>query len=324
MNSSHISFIVPFLAMLAQGLSTFPFTDSSRKWGPVAINHFRLLTGFIALTILVMLIDKKSPVTLFTSPTSAEYLYLFASGIMGLVIGDYFDFHAMAILGAKRSSIFYTVAPGAALGFSFVLLGESIDFVGIIGVFISIAGMIWFTQASDTKEIEMHQVHEYGKISKGVLFGVLAGLCQGLHTTLAKKAITGEPGLLSPMHATWVRLLGATVTYFTFTFITGRFRQNVIMPIQKEKSTIPKAILASIFGMTLSIVLVMWGLTLCKVVVVQTIMSIKPLVIMPMAYVLYKEKMTMKTFIAGVVTIFGVYVLIWRNDITSILSLHLH
>ena len=323
-STSGFGYFLAFIAMLAGAFSMFPFTDAARKWGPVAINHFRLLIGFIVLSIIVMILDKKSLVTLFTTPSVTEYLYLSVSGIIGLVVGDYFGFHSMSILGAKRASIFYTLAPGAALGFSFVFVGESIDFIGIIGMSISIGGMIWFILAGNTREIEEHLVHEYGKISKGVLFGVLAGICQGLHMALAKKAITGESSLISPAHATWIRLLGATASYFVFTFITGKFRKNVIAPIREERSTIPKAVLASIFGMVLSIVLVMWSLSLCKVAVVQTIVSIEPLVIMPMAYFLYKEKMTAKTFLAGLVSIFGVYILIWRNDIAAILGLHLH
>lgn len=309
--------------MVVGALSTFPFTDAARKWGPVAINHFRLIVAFIVLSIVVMAVDKKSLVTLFSFPSVTEYIYLCSSGIIGLVVGDYFGFHCLAILGAKHYSILNTIAPGAALGFSFVMIGESLNFIGITGMVITIGGMIWFIQVSDTKEIEAHQVHEYKNISKGVLFGVLSGLCQGLQMTLAKKAIAGESSLTA-IHATWIRVLGATVAYFIFTFITGKFRERVIIPIKKEKSTMLKAALASIFGLVLSIVLVMWSLSLCKVAVTETIVSLAPIIVMPMAYILYKEKMTAKTFLAGLVSIFGVYVLIWRDDIAAILGLHLH
>ena len=85
-----------------------------------------------------------------------------------------------------------------------------------------------------------------------------------------------------------------------------------------------KASLATIFGLVLSIVLVMWSLALCKVAVAETIVSLAPIVVMPVAYILYKEKMTAKTLLAGLISIFGVYVLIWRDDIAGILGLHLY
>ncbi|HTB31482.1 MAG TPA: DMT family transporter [Bacteroidia bacterium] len=324
MNSSGLGYLIAFLAMIVGGLSTFPFTDVARKWGPVAVNHFRLLVAFIVLSIIVMVMDKKTPITLFTAPSATEYFYLCTSGIMGLAVGDYFGFHCLAILGEKKYSILNTIAPGAALGFGFIMIGERMDFIGIIGMAITISGMIWFIQASDTKELDKHVTHEYGKISKGVLFGVLSGVCQGLHMTLSKKALTGETALISPVHATWIRVLGATAGYFLFTIATGKLKEHVIDPIKKEKETLLKATLSTIFGLVLSIVLVMWSLSLCKVAIAQTILSLTPLIIMPMAYFLYKEKITAKTIFAGLVSILGVYVLIWRDDIATILGLHLH
>lgn len=322
-HSSGFGCFIAFISMIVGALSTFPFTDAARKWGPVAINHFRLIVAFIVLSIVVMAFDKKSMITLFSSPSAIEYIYLCSSGIIGLVVGDYFGFHCLAILGEKQYSILNTIAPGAALGFGFVLISEYINFIGIAGIAVSVGGMIWFIQASDTKALEEHHLHEYGKMSKGVLFGILSGLCQGLQIALAKKAIAGESAL-TPMHATWIRVFGATVAYFIFTFITGKFRERVIIPIKKEKSTILKATSASIFGLVLSIVLVMWSLTLCKVAVSETILSLAPIVVMPAAYFLYKEKMTAKTFLAGLVSVFGVYLLVWREDIATIFGLHLH
>jgi drug/metabolite transporter (DMT)-like permease len=315
--------LLAFISMVAGALSTFPFTDAARKWGSVAVNHFRLLVAFIILTIIVLCFDKKSFITLFTAPSVTDYTYLFISGIIGLVIGDYFGFHSMAILGAKRFSIFNSIAPGAALGFGFLLINERINYIGITGIAVSIGGMIWFIQASSTKEIDEHHVHEYGKAGKGVLFGILSGLCQGLQITLAKKAFSGEASI-TPIHATWVRVLGATAAYFIFTFLTGKFYKKVITPVRQEKSTFLKAILGTILGIVLSVVLFMWSLTLCKVAVTQTILSLAPIVALPMAYFLYKEKMTAKTFLAGFVSIFGVYLLIWRDNIAALLGLHLH
>ena len=309
--------------MVAGALSTFPFTDATRKWGAVAINHFRLLLAFIILSIIVVLLDKKSPIALFTVPSLSEYIYLFISGIIGLVIGDYFGFHSMAILGAKRFSIFNSIAPGAALGFGFILVGEHINMIGIAGVAVSIGGMMWFIEASNTREIDKHQVYEYGKTGKGVLFGILSGLCQGFQIALAKKAFTEDSGL-TPVHATWIRVLGATVAYFLFTFLTGKFKERVVAPISKERSTVLQAGFGTILGIVLSVVLFMWSLTLCKVAVTQTILSLAPIIVLPMAYLLYKEKMTTKTFFAGLVSVAGVCLLIWRDDIAAILGWHLH
>ena len=252
-----------------------------------------------------------------------QYVYVGSSGILGLVIGDYFAFHSMAILGARQSSIFVTLAPGAALAFGYLVLGETLDTTGIIGVAISIGGMVWFLQGSSNAEDKLMDVHEYGSIRKGVIYGILSGLCQGLHLTLSKKGLLMDPHL-SPVHATWIRVFSATIAYFTFTIIRGKLKTDVIDRIRAKSDVIPKATYATIFGLVLSIILVMWCVTLCKVSVAQTILSTGPIVIVPMAYVLYKENISYKTMLAAIVSITGVFVLIWRAQIIDWLQTHLH
>ena len=324
MKSTDLGYIIAFLAMFVGSLSTFPFTDTAREWGSVAINHFRLLVAFVVLTLLCMMLDKISIVTLFSSPSALEYAYLGASGILGLVIGDYFGFHSMAILGARKSSIFNTLAPGAAFVFGYLLLSENIGLAGIAGIVISIGGMIWFLWGSGNAEDKVIGIHEYGSIRKGIIYGILSGLCQGFHIAISKKGLLSSVPPISPVHATWIRVFAATVAYFSFTILRGKLKSDVIMVIKKKKHVIPKATYSTIFGLVLSILLVMWSVGLCEVSAAQTILSLVPIVVVPMAYVLYKERITYQTMIAATVSVTGVFVLIWRDNISVWIQMHLH
>jgi|GEM_PF-885282 len=323
MSTADLGYIIAFLSMFIGALSAFPFTDAAREWGSVAINHYRLIVALVILTPMCMALDHSSIAEIFSSPSLMQYVYISSSGILGLVIGDYFQFHSMAILGARQSSIFVTLAPGAALAFGYFILGETLDTIGTIGIAISIGGMVWFLQGSSKAEDKLLDVHEYGSIRKGVIFGILSGLCQGLHLTLSKKGLLLDPHL-SPVHATWIRVFAATTAYFIFTLIRGKLKTDVIDRIRAKSYVIPKATYATIFGLVLSIILVMWCVTLCKVSVAQTILSMGPIVIVPMAYVLYKENISYKTMLAATVSILGVFLLIWRDQITNWLQVHLH
>ena len=165
--------------MFVGNVSSFPFTDAAREWGSVAINHYRLLVAFIVVTILCMMFDKIS-LGRFSSPSLVQYAYLGSSGILGFVIGDYFGFHSMAILGARKSSIFSTLAPGAAFVFGYILLGENPGIIGVVGIIISIGGMIWFLRGSGDAEDKAIGIHEFGSIRKGIIYGVLSGLVPGI------------------------------------------------------------------------------------------------------------------------------------------------
>ncbi|MGP8217015.1 MAG: DMT family transporter [Bacteroidia bacterium] len=323
MSGAQLGYLLAFLAMFVSSLSNFPFTDAARKWGSVALNHYRLLVAFIVLTVVCLAFGRLSLKELFCGPSLNQYLYIGISGILGLAVGDYFGFYAMSILGARLSSIFNTIAPGATLLFGYILLSEDINLIGIIGIAISIGGMIWFLASGQTKEDKPHLL-KHGSVRKGIIFGILAAFCQGFQIAISKKGLLDISYPISPLHATWIRIIAATVAYFLFTFSRGRLKKDVIVIVRDGKEIITKVTLATIWGLILSVVLVMWSITLCKVAVTQTIISLIPIVMVPLAYMFYKEKMTFRTMIAASISVTGVFVLIWREDIANWIQLHIH
>jgi len=320
MSGAELGYLLAFLAMFVSSMSNFPFTVAARKWGPVAVNHYRLLVAFIALTVLCITIDKESITELFAGPSLTQYTYVSLSGVLGLVIGDYFGFNAMAILGARVSSIFNAIAPVATLIFGYILLSETINGVGLAGIIICMSGVIWFLLGSKGDKKEQH----HGSIKMGIIFGLLACFCQGFNIVISKKGFLDTSYALSPLHVTWIRIFAATVVYFLFTFSRGRLRSDVIVIVKNGKEIIPSITLATLWGLVLSIVLLMWSITLCKVAVAQTIIALVPIVVVPMSFVLYKERLTFKTMIAAIVSVAGVFILIWREDIMQWLLEHLH
>lgn len=322
MSNAQLGSLIAFLAMFVSSLSNFPFTDAARKWGSVALNHYRLVVAFIVLTILCMAIDRIGFAELFAGPTVTQYIFIGLSGILGLAVGDYFGFHAMSILGVRLSSIFNTIAPGATLLFGYVLLSEGMSLLGMVGIAISIGGMIWFLSSGAKEDKPPESKH--GSMSKGILFGILGGLCQGFHIVVAKKGFLDTSYTMSPLHATWIRVFVAMVIYFAFTISRGRLYKDVIVIVRDGKEILTKVTLATIWGLVLSIVLAMWSITLCKVAVVQTILSLVPIVLVPLTFVVYKEKMTVKAMIAATVSVAGVMVLIWREDIVYYFQAYWH
>jgi drug/metabolite transporter (DMT)-like permease len=117
---------------------------------------------------------------------------------------------------------------------------------------------------------------------------------------------------------------GATIVYFLITFSRKRLKSDVIVAIRGGKEIIFNLTFAILWGTVLSIVLLMWSITLCKVAVVQTIVSLVPIVVVPVSAILYKEKITLKTMIAAVISVCGVFILIWREDIALWMQTHWH
>jgi drug/metabolite transporter (DMT)-like permease len=322
--SSEISYLGEFVALgttLSWSIGIFPFTEAARRLGPNPVNHFRLALAVIFLTILSLIFLPISFSQLFTSPLPQHWLWFGLSGIVGLALGDFFGFTSFAILGPRIGSIFSTLAPTAALFGGFILVNERINFIGIIGIFITIAGVIWLTLTRSAKATM--QDHEHGKVGKGILFGILSAICQGLGVVLASKGFQSQIGNANvpAFQATWLRMVSATSAVFLITIVRGKLKEVAKPVLENKNNGIIYTIGGTIFGPVIGVSLSMMAISLLsnKPSVAQTIFSLVPVMVLPLSYLFYKEKITLKSVLGALIAIAGVLILIWREEIIQLL-----
>lgn len=305
-----------FATLICWTVGTFAFTIASKRADPAAVNRVRLFFAALLLSIVVVVFFKVSIVELFTLPTLGEWFWLGLSGIIGLTLGDYFAFTAYSILGSSRTSLFSTFAPVAALLLGMVILGESINGVGIIGMMISTGGIIWFiqsTQKSNDKAIDKSQV------LKGITYAILGAVGQGLGLVCAKKGlnITHDTGTdLSAVHATWIRMGIGTLAAYSIAV----FKRNVwteLKIIASSKSIITPLLTGTFFGPVMGVSLSLFAASQIPVGIAQTIFSLLPITVMIAATISGREKINGPSIIAAVICMVGVFVLVWRDELIT-------
>lgn len=305
-----------FATLICWTVGTFAFTIASKRADPAAVNRVRLFFAALLLSIVVVVFFKVSIVELFTLPTLGEWFWLGLSGIIGLTLGDYFAFTAYSILGSSRTSLFSTFAPVAALLLGMVILGESINGVGIIGMMISTGGIIWFiqsTQKSNDKAIDKSQ------ILKGITYAILGAVGQGLGLVCAKKGlnITHDTGTdLSAVHATWIRMGIGTLAAYSIAV----FKRNVwteLKIITSSKSIITPLLTGTFFGPVMGVSLSLFAASQIPVGIAQTIFSLLPITVMIAATISGREKINGPSIIAAVICMIGVFVLVWRDELIT-------
>ncbi len=273
----------------------------------------------LLLSAVVIVFFKVSLVELFTLPTLGEWFWLGLSGIIGLTLGDYFAFTAYSILGSSRTSLFSTFAPVAALLLGIVILGESINAVGVIGMMISTGGIIWFiqsTQKSNDKAIDKSQV------LKGITYAILGAIGQGLGLVCAKKGlnITHDAGTdLSAVHATWIRMGIGTLAAYSIAV----FKRNVwteLKIITLSKSIITPLLTGTLFGPVMGVSLSLFAASQIPVGIAQTIFSLLPITVMLAATLSGREKINAPSVIAAVICMVGVFVLVGRDELITFLK----
>ena len=316
--------MIAFCTTLTWSIGIFPFTEASRRLGANSVNHFRLLLAVCFLTLLALPLLPLSLSEFFTTPLPDHWIWFGLSGVVGLALGDYFSFTSFAILGTRLGSIFSTLSPTATLLTGFFLVGERINLVGILGILLTIAGMIWLSLSRS--ETEGIKDVGHGNLKKGIFFGVLSALCQGIGVVMANKGFTYHTTNvpLPFLQATWLRMISATVFIHLFTLFFGSIKKVYAPVIENRKKGNLFALAGTIFGPVVGVSLSMYAISLLqdKPSVAQTIFSLVPIFALPLAMIFYKEKVTLKSLSGAVTAVLGVIILIQRDELSKIVFGH--
>ncbi|MDO9000227.1 MAG: DMT family transporter [Bacteroidota bacterium] len=304
---------IALLTTICWSIGIFPFTEASKRFGTAALNQYRLFLGWLVISILILIFYPISIAGLFITPQFNHYLFLGLSGIIGFTIGDFFSFNSFKILGPKLGSLYTTIAPGAALLAGFLILKQEINVIGIFGIFITISGVIWLTLSKKDKKAS--EKAGFNRNPKGILFGVIGALCQGTGLVLSKLGLDCYPDKLPTLHAVWIRLLFAFSAAFIISIITGRMKANSITVFKNQNNGLPYMFLGTLFGPVLGVSFSLLAIQHLPVATAQTIFALLPIVVLPINYFYYKERITVQAIFACLIAVLGVFILIWSNAI---------
>jgi drug/metabolite transporter (DMT)-like permease len=301
------------ITAICWAVGIFPFTMSTRYFQATHINLMRLLLAFLLLSPFIILREHISLSNLFLLPGAQNWLWLGLSGVVGLALGDFFSFSAFKAIGAKNSSIFSTLAPGTAIIFGNLMLGEQINLIGITGIFITISGIIYISLQKKESQSKMSLV--------GIGHAIGAALCQGAGLVLAKKAYENNQIDLAPFHAAWLRIIVSAGVLLLFAIISREIKpitRNLVKP--ENKIGIIYLSLGTLSGTVLGLTFAMQTISKIDSAVAQTIFSLVPVFAIPLAYLFHKEKITISVISGAFIAIAGVIILIWRNSIADMLN----
>lgn len=137
--------LIALATTLCWSIGVFPFTEATKRIGAESVNQFRLFLAWVIISIILFFSHQLNLIELFQQPNTTQYLFLGLSGIIGFSIGDYCSFNSFKLLGPKLASLYTTFAPSVALLIGYIELNESINAYGLLGIAITIAGVVWLT-----------------------------------------------------------------------------------------------------------------------------------------------------------------------------------
>jgi drug/metabolite transporter (DMT)-like permease len=266
------------------------------------VNAYRtvIAVGLLLITQFVLL------GTILPLASGPQWFWLGASGIVGLGIGDSGLFAAYVILGPRRSLLLMALAPiFASLG-GYVMLGETIPAVAAVGIALTLGGVVLVILEREEHSGETPVSNKLK--SYGIFFGLVAAIGQGVGLVLAKKGIELNPAAtLNPISATLMRMILGACSVWLVLIAAGRLPElrRAFKSREGMRQTLAAAVVGPFLGVTLSMVAV----TYAEVGIAQTLLSLMPVMIIPVVWILYRQRTSWRGILGALIAVIGVAVL---------------
>ena len=287
--------------------AAFFWTVSSLLWSKINLTALGLNFSKNAVGSTILLIH----LTLFALITgqavvradSTAWGWLAMSALIGIVLGDTCYFRCIQILGARQALMLATTAPlfAAALGWRY--LQESITLWMILGISLTVTGLITVV-AGRKRAIESPGLLP-GSRYLGVLFGILAAVCQAVGAVFSK--IGMEKGC-DALEATFIRLFVSLIV--TLVIVLGQGRLHVIAGRVCKADVLKFLVPATAVGTWLGIWCSQVSFKMTDVSVATTLQATSPLFAIPILYFFLGLRTTLSAFLGTVLAIVGVYLVV--------------
>ena len=211
---NHLGEIYGLLSALLWTLTSLSFQISTKKFGSLTVNIVRLVLASFILSVFEYFVRGKF------FPVDADlhtWIWLGLSGIVGFIIGDFLLFKAFAQIGARVSQVIMALAPAFAALFSWIILGELMTKIQLLGMIVTTAGiMLVVVNKNVDKKASFKNKFKLKYPITGLLFAFGGALGQGLGLVLSKYGMGNYDAFAASQIRVFVGAVGFSIIFLFF------------------------------------------------------------------------------------------------------------
>ena len=272
-------------------LSALFFEKAGSKIGSLAVNVIRL-------TMAVALLGVGAWVTRgYFFPTDAtpyQWFWLSLSGFIGFFLGDLFLFHSYSIIGSRMAQLVMTLAPPITAFTGFLFLGEHLSFLQIMGISITVCGIL-IAMLGKEKGDKLN----FNVPAKGFLFAFGGAMGQAFGLIVSKKGI----GNYDAMSATQIRAITGGLSFLLL--VTFLRRWGSIRYAIAERSSLKFVLFGSLAGPVVGVALSLFAIQHTEAGVAATLIGLVPVFIILPSAILFKERITLFQVLGAFISVAG-------------------
>ncbi len=276
----------------AWALGTVLFSRMGPSISPLGMNLCRGALGVLFLAIPVLLAGVQP-----FDPRS--FLFLAASGLLGITLGDTFFFKTLMQLGPRLTALIGALGPVITSLAAVIFLGERPSILVWVGIFLTVGGVSWLLWEKNPLENEQNKDK-----TAGIIYGLLFVGASAAGIVLAKVGVTTT----SALWATFLRIAWGTMGLLCWGLLTRRLEKD-LLPFRDIKvlKSFAWIVLIGVFG---GFWLFLVSLQYIDVSIASALNSTTPLFILPMAAIIAKEKISRRAVFGAIIAVAGVMLIL--------------
>ena len=283
------------LVALSWTFTALMFERAAKIFGSLALNPLRLLMAFLYLSVFSF-IAYGDPFP--TGVDFSSWMWLSISGFVGFFIGDYFLFKAFEIIGSRISMLIMSLAPVISAFIGYIVLDEILSATDILAVVIIFSGIsIAVLTKKNGERIKMH--HPLG----GVICALIGAFSQGAGLILAKMGMNN----MNAVNVTQCRVIAGFAAFALALIVSGKLKKSV--QSYRNSSGFVYASIGAFLGPFTGVSLAMYAISKTEVGVASAIMSIVPVLLIPVSFVFENKKVRMAEILGIILAVSGVVIL---------------
>lgn len=290
---------------------------ATKRLGVHVVNVFRMVLSMLMIALLLYCVTGSA---LPLHADAQTWMWLLLSGAVGYVFGDYCLFNAYAVIGSRFAQLFMTIAPATAAMAGWLLLGETLSPPALAGMIVTTLGIGISILGRRPREGNGKKKIHLNLPTSGVLFGIGAGIGQGLglvlsavglkHYDASIRALSLSADTIEalrdtlPFASTMIRAMAGLVGFVLILLLsrTRRSLMNSVVDGRGMTMLLCAVFFGPFFGVSLSLMATQYTAT----GIAMTLMSLSPILILWPAYVLFGQQVTRKEILGAVISVVGV------------------
>ncbi len=295
--NNYLGEIAALLTAVCWTVTAMAFESAGKRVGALSLNLIRLVIGLVFLSIYNTIVNGE----FFPTATNYQWFWLALSGLIGFVLGDLFLFRAFIMIGARISMLLMALVPPIAALIGWITLGEKLSGMEFLGMGITLSGIVLVMSSKlEINKGPLGKSLKIGPLLLGSLLALGGAVGQAAGLVLSKKGMQD----MDPFSATQIRIMTGVLGFAIVITIFKRWKY--LFGALKDLKAMKFMTLGSFTGPFLGVSLSLLAVQHTDTGVAATLMALTPVMIIPPAILMKKEKISAIEIIGALVSVSGV------------------